>query len=202
MIEVEKKFKLDKIQQDALLAGARFLKEIKFTDIYYDKPDYELVKQDIWLRSRNGKFELKNAAVKKQDNQETNFYHELDCEEEIRRRLGLSGKGSLSVDLSKAGFIKFGECATARRKYQKQEFIIDLDTVTYAGSDLVFKIGEIELLVPTENDMPGAYQKITNFALAHGLSTLPVRGKVLHYLKIAKPDHYQALVKAWGVNNY
>ena len=141
------------------------------------------------------------SRVQKQDNQETNFYHELDCEEEIRRRLGLSGKGSLSVDLSKAGFIKFGECATVRRKYQKRGFVIDLDIVSYPDSDLVFKIGEIELLVPTKNEMPQAYQKIAEFALAHGLSTLPVRGKVLHYLKIAKPEHYQALMKAWKEKN-
>lgn len=199
MIEVEKKFVLNEENEKRVIAGARFLKEVKFTDIYYDTPDYELTKQDIWLRSRAGKFELKIAAVKKEDSQETNFYHEMDSEKEIRRQLRLSGKGSLLADLAKAGFIKFGECATVRRKYQNREFIIDLDTVTYADSDFVFKIGEIELLVPTKDDMPQAYQKIAEFAVGHGLSVMPVRGKILEYLKLFKPDIYDMLKRAWSV---
>lgn len=199
MIEVEKKFKLSGENEKRVIEGARFLKEVKFTDIYYDKPDYEFTKQDIWLRSRDGKFELKIAAVKKEDNKETNFYHELDSEKEIRRRLKVGGNGNLLADLSKAGFIKFGECATVRRKYQNREFIIDLDIVTFPDSNLVFKIGEIELLVPTKDDMPQAYQKIAKFAVGHGLSVMPVRGKVLEYLKLFKPDTYDMLKRAWSV---
>ena len=59
MIEVEKKFILTTEQEKSLIEGADFLGEKKFTDIYYDDEDFSLTKKDLWLRNREGRFELK-----------------------------------------------------------------------------------------------------------------------------------------------
>jgi hypothetical protein len=51
-------------------------------------------------------------------------------------------------------------------------------------------------MVNEESEMAGAGARITEFAQENGLDLLPVRGKVLEYLKRFSPAHYEALVQA------
>ena len=196
MIEVEKKFKLDKIQQDALLAGARFLNKKIFTDIYYDTSDFYLMKQDIWLRDRAGNFELKIAYNTNID--DFNQYREIMDEEEIKKFLKFELPKSMAENLRVRGFGQVCVCATTRSKFQKGEFIIDLDEVNFPEKDHLYFIGEIELLVENEKQIGPARTKIGSFARQHNLDLLPVRGKVLEYLKLFEPEIYDTLKRAWS----
>jgi len=199
MIEVEKKFILNEQDKERLTKDAEFLNERVFTDIYYDTEIFSLTAKDKWLRSREGRFELKlplhDGAERLADQ-----YDELEDESRIREALNLPPNGNLANDLAKAGYSSFCTCKTTRRKYKKGPFIIDLDIVDF--QDFTYNIGEIELMVDDKPAIEGAIEKIMNFAKEQNLTIAPVRGKVIEYLKRVKPNHYQALVQAKVVKDF
>lgn len=189
MIEVEKKFLIDKSKISELLEGAEFLNERKFTDTYWDTSDYSLTVTDHWLRSRDGRFELKVptlAGGKRLVDQ----YEELDSDNQIAEKLGLSGE-NLEKELRKAGYDPFGKVKTLRKKYKRDGFIIDIDEL-----DFGYNIVEVELMVKEKDEIEGAINKILSFAKSHNLEISQVRGKIVEYLKRNNPKHYQALVDA------
>jgi len=190
MIEVERKFVMNKENADSLTKNAKFLREIVFTDIYYDTPDHKLTTKDIWLRKRNGKFELKIPLGR---NEQADQYKEIETEDEIKKELKLNGK-DLSEGLQKNGFKEFCTCTTTRKKYKNGQFTIDLDQVEFKKG--TYCIGEIELMVKTESEMEKALQQISKFAKSQKLTFAPVRGKVVEYLSRFNPEHYKALLNA------
>jgi predicted adenylyl cyclase CyaB len=200
MIEVEKKFILNDDDIDRLTTGAKFLKEKTFTDIYYDTPTYTLTTKDIWLRSRDKKFELKIPLHHKDLDRLADQYEELEEKEKIRAALGLPKKGAFDDDLKKGDYSPFCTLTTTRRKFKKDEFNIDLDTVQ--STDFSYNIGEIELMVDDVTEISGAINKIMAFAKEKNLIIAPVRGKVLEYLKLKNQKHYQALVKAEVIKDF
>lgn len=199
MIEVEKKFILNEQNKKRLIKDARFLNERVFTDIYYDTKIFSLTSNDKWLRSREGKFELKLPLYKGTDRL-ADQYNELRDEQKIREALNMPSRRSFATDLMKAGYSPFCTQKTTRRKYKNGHFIIDLDIVDF--QDFTYNIGEIELLVDKKSDIEKAIKKIMAFAKEQKLTIAPVRGKVIEYLKRVKPSHYQALVQAKVVKNF
>lgn len=199
MIEVEKKFILTDEEEKRLLDGAEFLNEYTFTDTYYDTAEYALTSKDIWLRERDGKWELK-IPLHKGAERLGDQYQELTDEDEIRNYLKIPPKKTLAEDLEEAGFRPFCKFKTVRRKYKEAPFVIDLDTVDFG--DFAYALGEIELLIEDGDDMNGAMEKIMEFGKKNGLKITHVRGKVIEYLKRVKPEHYQALVKANVVKDF
>jgi adenylate cyclase class IV len=193
MIEVEKKFILNEQDKKRLIQDAQFLNELIFSDIYYDTEDFSLTSRDRWLRSRDGRFELKLPLHDGADRL-ADQYDELEDEQKIRAALNLPVLGKFVDNLSQAGYSPFCVCKTTRRKYKKDPFIIDLDAVDFR--DFTYHIGEIELMVNDASEIEGAIGKIIAFAKEQNLAIVPVRGKVIEYLKRVKPDHYQALVLA------
>lgn len=195
MIEVEKKFAIQKDELARLTTGAHFLGEKKFTDIYYDTADYVLTKKDIWLRSRTGKFELKfpmNGTNKKHD---MTAYDEIEDDTAISAKLGISGDGAFKEMLAISGYVPFATIVTTRSKYEKDGFHIDVDE-----TDFGYSILEIELMVPSEGEISEAYKRILDFAAANGISVSEkrIRGKVIEYIRRNNPNHLRALEKAWG----
>ena len=199
MIEVEKKFILNEQDKERLTKNAQFLNERVFTDVYYDTEIFSLTSKDKWLRSRDGRFELKLPLHDGADRL-ADQYDELEDEQKIREALNLPSNGNLSDDLVKTGYSPFCTCKTTRRKYEKEPFIIDLDIVDF--QDFTYNIGEIELMVNDKSEIEGAIEKIMTFAKEQNLAIAPVRGKVIEYLKRAKPNHYQALVQAKVVKDF
>lgn len=198
MIEVEKKFILTDGESAALTKDAEFLGEKIFTDTYYDTTDYVLTTKDKWLRERDGRWELKlplNADGKRLADQ----YDEIEDEAEIRNALGLSMEGAVRDALVTAAYSPFCVCKTTRKKYRKDEFVIDLDAVEFG--DFSYGIGEIELIVNEKSEMSGAVAKIMEFAKAYHLTIAPVRGKVIEYLKRKRPEHYEKLVASGVVHD-
>ena len=199
MIEVEKKFILNDQDKERLTKDAQFLNERIFTDIYYDTEFFSLTSKDKWLRSREGRFELKLPLDDGADRL-ADQYDELEDEQKIREALNLSSNGNLADDLAKAGYSPFCTCKTTRIKYRKEPFIIDLDIVDF--QDFTYNIGEIELMVNDKSEIGGAIEKIMTFAKEQNLTIAPVRGKVIEYLKRAKQNHYQALIQAKVVKDF
>lgn len=198
MIEVEKKFLFTDGESAALTKNAEFLGEKIFTDNYYDTADYKLTTKDIWLRERDGKWELKVGLIKN-GKRVADQYDEIENEADIRRTLALSEGGELHSVLAENGYESFCVCKTTRRKYRKENFIIDMDAVDYR--DFAYSLGEIELMVKEKSEIEVAVAKILEFAKAHHLTIAPVRGKGIEYLKRKKPEHYHALIAAGVVQD-
>ena len=199
MIEVEKKFILNEHDKERLTKDAEFLNERVFTDIYYDTEIFSLTANDKWLRSREGRFELKLPLHEGIDRL-ADQYDELEDQRKIRGVLNLPPNGNLADDLAKAGYSPFGTGKTTRRKYKKGPFIIDLDVVDF--QDFTYELGEIELMVNEKTEIEKAIEKIMAFAKTQNLTIAPVRGKIMEYLKRARPGHYQALVRAGVVKDF
>lgn len=194
MIEIEKKFSLTKEQQDTLQLSAKFLGTKEVIDSYFDNETFDLTKRDIWLRKRNEQFELK-VSKDINVNRKADQYDEIENEFEIRKLLKIENNGSLSDDIAKAGYLPFTQLKSIRLKYQKDAFAIDIDEVT--APDFSYALAEIELMVENESKIEEATQKIIEFAKSNGLQTdTYVRGKVVEYIRLKRPAHFEALVKA------
>ena len=199
MIEVEKKFILSNKNKEYLIKDAEFLGEKVFMDIYYDTNDFLLTSNDRWLRSREGRFELK-VPLTREAHRSVDQYDELEDEQKIKENLNLTLVGSMSDVLVKSGYSIFCTCKTTRRKYKKGSFNIDLDIVDLRA--FIYNIGEIELMVDKRSEIESATDAIMSFAREQGLIITPVRGKVIEYLKRTKPGHYQTLIRAGVVNDF
>lgn len=175
-----------------VLDGATFVKEIVMVDSYYDKSDRSLSLKDSWLRERNGKFELKVALYEGEwKDQVVNQYRELETDLDIAQELGLVLTGSLREVLKINGYEPFAKIQTTRRKFLKDGFTIDMDVM-----DFGYTISEIELMVEDKSQMQAAVDKILAFAKKHGLSTDPVQGKLLEYVRRNDPPFFEKLVAA------
>jgi adenylate cyclase class IV len=192
MIEVEKKFILTNEQEKALIEGAEFLGEKRFIDIYYDDKEYILTSNDIWLRTRSGKFELKipmNVSIKERVSDQ---YRELEDINDILNHFNFNTNKSLEDSLIEKGLRPFCEIETIRRKYRKEGFNIDLDVMDYG-----YTLAEIEYMTDDETKMEEITESIVEFAKKHNMATnAVVRGKVVEYLRRNDYKHFQALVDA------
>ena len=191
MIEVEKKFIFTPEQEKALIEGAEFLGEKKFTDVYYDDDNFSLTKKDIWLRGRDGKFELKLPMNESIENRISDQYRELDIEDDI---LAYFNARNIPVKdfLTTSGYKPFCSVTTTRRKYKKDGFGIDLDIM-----DFGYTLAEIEYMTDDESKIKEATQSIIKYAQKYDIDTNAIiRGKVAEYLRLNNPTHFQALIDA------
>lgn len=191
MIEIEKRYRMDKKQESLLLKGAEFLSTKTNEDTYYDTMDFALTRQDHWLRLRNGGFELKRRLHKLGHKLGGTAYEEINEEKTIRDFLKLPGNNSLEADLLEAGYKPFTGIVKQRRSYKRGAFRIDLDVC-----DFGYEIAEIELMIEREEDRGSALERIDEFASQIGLDQTPVRGKIIEYLFRYSRAHYDALVDA------
>ncbi len=189
MIEIEKKFILTEEQEKKLTEGADFLGEKSFTDTYFDKSDYSLTTKDLWLRLRDGKFELKVPMNMNIEERVSDQYRELETDKEIAEHLGLQIEQSLSESLKENGYNSFITIMTTRKKYKKDGYGLDLDIV-----DFGYNIAEIEYMTEDESKIKEVTQNIIEYARKYGLSEGVVRGKVAEYLRRNNPQHFQALI--------
>jgi len=204
-IEVEVKFKFNPNVEYPIIKKASFVKEKKFTDIYFDTNKYALTTKDIWLRQRDQDYECKIPILESNANIKTDRYREAVTSEEIQKFLlsimplpttattatSLKDKPMLQL-FQQLGISSFATITTTRRKYLYDKFTIDLD-----WTDLGYCIGEVELMVEDEKQVEKASQQILQFCKDNQLQTdPPVQGKVLQYIQTRLPKHYQALVDA------
>ncbi len=194
MIEIEKKFRLTPEVEKRLRKGAQFLREKEFTDTYFDTPKLSLIHSDRWLRERDGVFELKTPmhAGGGLTKDSIAQYDEITDPQKIRSLIGLKTSDNLTHDIAEAGYTAVATFTTKRRTYQKREFVIDLDDVSFG-----YTIGEIELMVRSKKEMPQASVKILAFFKEHNLTPSPVRGKILELIARERPVLYKSLVATY-----
>lgn len=197
MIEIEKKFLFSKQQIKEIAEKFEFFGEEIIVDLYYDTKKYDLTKNDIWLRKRNGVFQLKIPVRSENDKEHFNKYQEIEGEEKIRQIFSVAPIGSFEQDINRFGYEVFCNCKTVRKKYKKNNISIDLDEVFL--DDFSYAIGEVEIMVEKKVDMEKAVGEIKKFAKENKLEIAPVRGKVIEYLKKKKPRHYRELLKSGTV---
>lgn len=169
LIEVERKFILTENSEKKLLElGATLLWEKSFHDIYYDTPSYRLTLSDMWLRQREGRWELKTpvpgASITTSSTQYNELTDEKDIVAELAIRLSLDSGMSESVKRVKEfvhiGLLKeFCSFTTTRKSYGLQTCSVDLDMTNFG-----VKIGEIEMVVVDRDRIPEALDAIEDIA--------------------------------------
>lgn len=189
MIEIEKNFDLRPGDKERLIAGAKFLKKRTFTDVYYDNDAYDLTGRDFWLRTREGRFELKVPLnTKNIGDRKTDRYRELETDAEIAAALELHTVLKLADALAVAGYQPFATITTTRETYEKGDFRLDFDEM-----DFGFTTFEAELMVNDSHDIAGAERRILEFAKEHGIAGTEGHGKVIEYIARNRPEHFAAL---------
>ncbi|KKS05006.1 MAG: hypothetical protein UU82_C0002G0014 [Candidatus Nomurabacteria bacterium GW2011_GWC2_41_8] len=182
MIEVEKKFRPTDMQLKMMLEEAEFLGEKILEDFYYDYPDYRLFKNYVYFRNRNGNFELKIG-----DDEITGISDEIENEKDIK--LYFKTKKPLP-DFIAENLVPTIHYKTARKKYKKMEFAIDIDEL-----DFGYKCIEIELLVSDKSKVQDAKRKIVEFAQHYNFEIKGVPAKRREYFRLVKPEIYKELYK-------
>eukprot|EP01084_Bolivina_argentea_P208561 355533_1 len=90
-IEIEKRFLLNVSIEGVLNRwGAHLSKTLRNHDIYYDTKDCVLTRNDVWLRSRNNRWELKypNKMTQFYQSRYTSMYYETHDLSEIAKVIG------------------------------------------------------------------------------------------------------------------
>lgn len=193
MIEIEKKFSIKDGDFERLTKDAEFVSEKTNNDTYYDKTDYALTRKNIWLRNRNGKWELKSRLHEDAD-PGVDQYEEIEDEDKIRDFLKLEKNGSFAEVLKTNGYLPFCSYKTTRKKYKKNSFTLDFDFVDFG--DFSYEVLEIELMVRDKSEIAKATKRILDFAKENGLGTKKAWSKPKTYLRRYDPKHFQVLVNA------
>lgn len=195
MYEVEKKFILKEGDEEALVKGAQSLGEFAFSDTYYDKSPYPLAKKDIWLRSRDGKWELKIGGNERGCDTKNfvDHYEEIETEGGIRKVLGIEHYSSLAEDLEREGYKPVATFTTKRRRYKSGKFNVDIDEASFG-----YRVAEIERVIEDRRNADKAAEEIAEFAKKRGLEGGSVHGKVMEYIKSHDPQNYAEITRAWA----
>ncbi len=191
MIEVEKKFQITEEQKRRLLEGAEFVYKKEIHDTYFDR-GVELCTQDLWLRERDGRFELKYPLhTKGHGTRKADQYREYETDAEVVAALHLNEE-ALSVEgLAVQGYKPIVSYVTTRASYKKDGFTIVIDE-----TDFGYTVCEIERMAEEGANINALSDEIVDFAQVQGLSTNPVLGKALIYFKRFDPDRFKAMVAA------
>jgi predicted adenylyl cyclase CyaB len=190
MIEVEKKFKLNKKQLAKIEKLAQFVSKKTFTDTYFDDAEYSLTSRDVWLRKRGKIFELKIPVVSVGAGRRVNIYQEIVKEKKINSALKLRNYSpNFSLNLKKSGYHPFCRIKTIRNKYAYADFIIDIDEI-----DFGYALCEIERMVKSKKMVASAARQIIGLGKKLGLKIeWSLRGKVVEYLWRCDKKHYNKL---------
>ncbi|MFT4261636.1 MAG: CYTH domain-containing protein [Candidatus Woesearchaeota archaeon] len=179
MIEIEKKFVYDEYKIKNLVKDAVFLKDVRILNVYFDDEDNSLFKSDIWLRTRDGNYELKLPLG---DNTgEVKSYKELDDLDKIKDAL------PKSLDSYKP-FLKI---ETFRTKYKLGEVNIDLDKAIVNGE--TYFVGEIEIM-SSSNDKK-SHKVLDDLMKEYNLEPLKL-GKLTLYLKDYNNELFNELIES------
>ena len=184
-IEVESKFTSERQNLAELLGRAEKIKDDKIIDEFADTEKFDLIKNKLRLRRRNGEWQLKVGMRNNLTPEGIKSYQEIAgdmaVESELQRLIGMGIK-DMRV---------FAEIHKFREKFSLGEFGIDLDRADYKLSE--YQVNEIELIVGSEAEKPQAEDKIRQFALENNLLLGDVRGTLMEYLYRHQHHLYQQL---------
>ena len=190
MIEIEKKLNPSPEIIERIKNDATFVKVITKNDILYDYKDLSLTKNDVWLRKRNGKFELKVSRDKNVKNRALDIYDELEDESKICEFLKIKS-------IESENFIEIVNLRTKRERYKLGEINIDFDYATSPYDDFVYSMMEVELMVEDESDSAISLEKIKAFMNKYGIEDKPAATKIMQYCYEKKRHIYDELMQYW-----
>ncbi|KAM5192837.1 thiamine-triphosphatase [Mantella aurantiaca] len=201
-IEVERKFVPGPEVEKSLYAlGAVLIKEITFRDSYYDCPDLRLTLADCWLRKREDSWELKHPpqpGARGLTGASTQ-YIELTQEDKIIGKVSEVLGVPCPSNIEGFGLNVFASFVTRRRKFQlpleenlSTKVVVDLDE-----ADFGFAVGEVEVIVQTQEEVQNAFQKLEEICKKLGVfQESAVQGKVSTFLQLNCIEHYKKLIEA------
>ena len=191
MIEVEKKFAASESDIERITKDAEFISDTVNKDSYYDREGFPLVKNNIFLRKRNGRFELKLYVA--EEGSRVDKYLEVEDDETIKSKLNIPAHKDISEYLAENEYFPFGSWKTNRRRFKKNGFTIDVDSVDFSHN-----VVEVELMVEEGGDTEEAANRILNFAKVMGLEEDKQEGKVMVFIKRANLTAYEEIKAAWA----
>lgn len=216
-VEVEAKFAYSTQDVERIAAVSQLLSVKQFTDHYYDcVTGFPLTTNDIWLRQRNEKWELKMPLLSVSQQLQTptassvSHYKEHDDPAliiSILRSCGALSSQALPFqppvqngeDLRQAlashNVFQFCALTTTRTSYRYKDVLrIDLDVTTPSE----YRVGELELMVGDDPDeIKKALSTIETLGQDLQLTLCPtMRGKVLQFIFQQRPEHWRCLEKS------
>lgn len=201
-IEVERKFVPGPgVEKTLGKLGAELLGETTFRDSYYDSPNLCLTMNDMWLRRRGDSWELKHPPQRgtRGLNGASTQYMELTSEDDIICRVSEELGVPCPPNIESFGLNIFASFVTRRRRFllpvvdnSNTKVVVDLDE-----ADFGFAVGEVEVLVKTQEEVENALKKVDEICRQLGVfRETPVQGKVSTFLQMNRADHYRKLLEA------
>ena len=218
-IEVERKFAppsdLQTLRESVsrLGGGLDSEKVTRFVDEYYDVPSLALVASDCWLRTRkvegaaSSSWELKLPVdVESRSGGEREVFREVVGLEHVASELAqILHEPSLSADAwkgvleriesenSSTTLASIAKFATERFTFTLDDCSIDVDSADFGHA-----VMEVEKLVASPDEIPGAKDEIARIASSIGATPLPPQngGKLLVYLRKYRQDVIDVLVRS------
>ena len=176
MIEVEQQFSITQEQADALVGKANDVKVLPLEEVYFDFPDFRYLKQDIWFRKRNNRFELKRRPAGQQHSQGLEQYEEYYSEAEIKNVLSIDPTTDLQEFIS-ANLQPSIVLNTTRKSFEIDDCHVDIDSTEFG-----YIVCEIERQASESDSIEEMRASILALALTLGLSTNPARNKAKEYI--------------------
>lgn len=206
-VEVEHKFSPPARDADlgaaVVRAGGSALVAKTFTDTYFDTASSALARKDVWLRRREGAWEIKLPAGDGRSGGERTAFEEVEGEEQVRAALqdafpGVlpDGAGSLDDAVEAGALVSFAEFTTTRRRWRVPtdlgDLAVDADEASF-GHGVV----ELELLVADKADVAAAEARVATVAAQLELQPCGASGGKLEvYIRRHAPATLAALVDA------
>ncbi|CAE7471986.1 THTPA [Symbiodinium sp. CCMP2592] len=193
LVEVERKFLAPSgLAEKVAGLGGRCLGVKEFTDRYWDDGRWRLCSQDLWLRQRDGAWELKVPATKtrRRSGGETSEFLELTDVTAIQdtlREMGLLEEGC-SLESALRPFATIG---TKRQSFELGAVRVDADEADFGHS-----VMEIEVMAQRDG-VEKAREEIEDAAKKLGAEPLPEKtgGKVETYIRRFCPELLERLVE-------
>ncbi len=179
MLEIEQQFPFS-IDQLPAIQALFPLSSIKTLDeTYFDTPNFSLLKNDTWLRQRNGAYELKYRKPENRG-QQLEIYDEFYEINSIKQFLHVPEELELGqwIENNLQSTIKI---KTTRHTFKSAPFTIDIDL-----TDFGYSVCEIEYA--GEKSPEEAQAEIIQLAQKMGLENTRVRNKGKAYIEIKYPE--------------
>ncbi|XP_067949060.1 thiamine-triphosphatase-like [Watersipora subatra] len=181
-LEIEQNFLIpDDIEARLDSLKAVKVKELKLCDVYLDTASNCLVLSDMWLRRRNGNYELKYPPQNKMGSDVDQYQETADkclIEQLVFKQLAHSLSNS-KMPKSLEELVPFMELTTYRKEYRLGDNIsIVLDETNYG-----YNIGEVEVISLTPETQQQGVEEVERAIADLRVQTVGrAEGKTMHYL--------------------
>jgi len=173
-LEVEQKFSVpDNYRRVMETAGAELVSEKTLSDIYLDTEDLALLRQDVWLRRRGTLWEVKIGGGARRNTGGMTQYREVEGKDKVQEEVARF----TSVDLDK--MIEMVRVVSVRESWVFEELSVVIDRMVDDG----WSVGEVEIVVNSQEEVDGARKKVQETANMLGF-TPQKDGKVDHCLRL------------------